>query len=457
MVRVRFAPSPTGMLHIGGARTALFNYIFAKVNNGKFLLRIEDTDKERSTNEATKAILDGMSWLGLEHDEDIIYQSSRHKRHIEIANQLIKEGKAYYAYDTKEELNLERQESDKNHKSYRYSGKWRNQDLQKPNDVKPVIRIKVPKGEIIVKDLIKGEVKFTDEAIDDFIIVRSDGTPTYMFAVVVDDIDMKISHIIRGDDHLSNTPKQIVIYNAIGTECPQFGHIPLIFDSEGTKMSKRKNAVAVSDYANLGILPNALKNYLLNLGWSYKGGDIISQDEAIRQFNITDVGSSASRFDIDKLYNINLHYIKNSSNSELINLIQCKLEEISCIKLNVEKLHILSNIMPELKKCNNINDIISNAIRYIKDEIEYTQEALDVINKDKNLTKAVISFVKTADLDNFKSSWDEFLKENNLKFGQVGPILRSMLIGITSSTALTAIISALPKDIIKQRIAKILI
>ncbi|QED22873.1 glutamate--tRNA ligase [Candidatus Deianiraea vastatrix] len=451
MIRVRFAPSPTGMLHIGGARTALFNYIFAKSMGGKFVMRIEDTDKERSTKASVDAILDGMKWLNLNPDEEIVYQSSRYARHLEVAKSLIESGNAYYAYDTKEELDKQREIAESEKRSFRYSGKWRDQSLPKPDGVEPVIRIKVPQGEIKLNDMIKGEVTFTDEAFDDFIIVRSDGTPTYMFAVVVDDIDMKITHVIRGDDHLSNTPKQMVIYNAIGAKMPEFGHLPLIHDESGKKMSKRKNAVAVADYAGLGILPDALKMYLLSLGWSYEG-DFITQDEAISRFKISDVGASPSRFDMQKLYSVNLQHIKITKDADLIDLICTQVELQSQIKLGSNEISILEKIMPELKKCNNLNEIAANAVKYVTKDVNYSPEALEFIQKDKIITAKIIEFMQSTDLDNFKSKWDEFLVQNGFKFGQVGPILRSILIGITSSTALTAIISALPKEVILHRL-----
>lgn len=451
MIKVRFAPSPTGMLHIGSVRTALFNYIFAKSIGGKFFLRIEDTDKERSTQEATNAILDGLSWLRIKYDDEIVYQSHRCERHKEIAESLVKSGNAYYAYDTKEELDLERETSEKTGKSHRYSGKWRDSREIPPSDIKPVVRLKVPKGEILVKDLVKGDVKFDEKALDDFIILRSDGTPTYLLAAVVDDIDMEISHIIRGDDHLSNTPKQILIYNAIGVKIPQYAHIPLIFGEDGKKMSKRRNAVAVSDYQNLGILPEALKNYLLNLGWSYQGGDIISENDAISQFKIEDVGLSASRFDMQKLYNVNLHYIQAKKPEEILELIKPNLEIKIAKKLEDSDISILLKIMPELQKCNSLNDITNNAVRYISDKLDYSAEGIAILKKNPTVTQLVIDFIANSNFSDFKSEWDTFLKANSLKFGEAGPVLRVILIGIPNATAISSIISTLPLDIVKKR------
>lgn len=451
MIKVRFAPSPTGMLHIGGARTALFNYIFAKSIGGKFVLRIEDTDKARSTPEATKAILDGLSWLKISHDGEIVYQSERCERHKEIAENLVKSGNAYYAYDTKDELEAEREISEKAGKSHRYSGKWRDSNHEIPSNVQPVIRLKIPKGDILVQDLVKGDVKFDDTALDDFIILRSDGTPTYLLAAVVDDIDMEITHIIRGDDHLSNTPKQILIYNAIGAKLPKYAHIPLIFGEDGKKMSKRRNAVAVSDYQNLGILPDALKNYLLNLGWSYKGGDIIAENDAISQFKVEDIGLSPSRFDMQKLYNINLHYIQNSPCDALLNLIKNNLEHKVNRALTTQDLEILTKIMPELQKCNNVNDVKENAVRYIADNLEFTPDGLAILQKNPSVTAIVLNFIQNSPFLDFKTEWDAFLKTNSLKFSEAGPILRVILIGTASSTGISSIISALPIEILKKR------
>lgn len=448
-VIVRFAPSPTGMLHIGGARTALFNYIFAKSQGGKFLLRIEDTDKERSTPEATKAILNGLNWLRIKYDDDIVYQSSRIERHREVVAQMLANGTAYYAYDTKEELDKEREEAEKTGKSYRYSGKWRDSKENPPEGVQPVVRIKMQSDKIVLNDLIKGTIEFDPTtSLDDFIILRSDGTPVYMLAVVVDDIDMGITHVIRGDDHLSNTPKQIAIYKAIGANVPEFGHIPLIHDESGKKMSKRKNAVAVGDYANLGILPDALKNYLLNLGWSYGDSGKISQEDAIQKFKISDVGSSPSRFDMDKLFSLNLAYIQEKTVEDLIDLIKNSLQP-----LNEIDLQRLNKILPELKKCNNLNDITSNAKRYLTGyEVEFSDEAKKLISENTELVAKIKEFMKVADYSDFKASWQGFLDQNGLKFGQVGPILRAMLIGTTNSTGLFAIIEALGVEEILRRI-----
>lgn len=453
--KVRFAPSPTGMLHLGSARTALFNYIFAKSTGGEFLLRIEDTDRDRSTDASTKTILDGLSWLGIKWDGDIVFQSTRYARHREAAEKMIANGSAYFAYDTKEELEAERILADKEGRQYRYSGKWRNDTthLSPPQGIDPVVRIKIPKGKTIVRDLIRGDMEFDNSTLDDFIILRSDGTPTYMLAVVVDDIDMGITHVIRGDDHISNTPKQILIYEALGANLPSFAHIPLIHNDKGEKLSKRRNAVAISDYEALGILPEAMKNYLLSLGWSYEGSGVISDDEAGKIFRLENIGKSPSRFDLSKLYNLNLQYIQSFDNNELLNMIILSLEGKG-FKINDELRKRVEVVIPELKKCNNLIDLTSNAMRYVVDNLEYSNEAIEIINKDIVLTSKVKDFIKITPFSDFKSEWQGFLDENGFKFGQVGPILRSMLIGVSSSTALTLIVEALGKEECKRRVLR---
>jgi len=279
MVITRFAPSPTGMLHIGSARTALFSYFYAKRFGGKFRLRIEDTDKERSTQESVDAIINGMSWLGIRHDDEIVMQSSRIGRHVESAMQMIKSGNAYYAYDDMSAIEKEREDAQNNGKPYRYNPIWRDGGLKTPENVKPCVRIKIPQGVTIVNDDVHGDVEFQNSEIEDFVILRSDGTPTYMLAVVIDDIDMGVTNIIRGDDHLTNTPKQIMIYKAMGAKVPKFAHIPLIHGEDGKKLSKRRNPVAISDYDNMGILSEAMRSYLMNLGWSGQGNELFSDDE----------------------------------------------------------------------------------------------------------------------------------------------------------------------------------
>lgn len=303
----RFAPSPTGYLHIGGARTALFNWLFAQHNQGKMLLRIEDTDRERSTDAATAAILDGLTWLGLTWDGEAISQFGRVDRHREVAEELVRRGEAYYAYETPDELKAMRDKAMEEKRPPRYDGSWRDRDpSEAPAGVKGAIRIKAPRdGETIVRDLVQGDVTFPNKDLDDFIILRSDGNPTYMHAVVVDDHDMGVTHIIRGDDHLTNAARQTVIYKAMGWDVPEMAHIPLIHGADGAKLSKRHGALGVEAYRAMGYLPAALLNYLARLGWSHGDDEVMSIDQMIAWFNVSDINKGAARFDFAKLEALN--------------------------------------------------------------------------------------------------------------------------------------------------------
>lgn len=319
-VITRFAPSPTGFLHIGGARTALFNWLFTRHFGGKMLLRIEDTDRERSTDAAIDAILDGLKWLGLNWDGDVIYQYQRASRHTEIAQQLLDEGKAYYCYASPQELDEMRILARAEKRTPRYDGRWRDRNPQEaPKDIKPVIRLKAPlEGETSLDDQVQGLVTWQNKDLDDLVLLRSDGTPTYMLAVVVDDHDMNITHIIRGDDHLTNAARQTQIYQALGWDVPVMAHIPLIHGADGAKLSKRHGALGVDAYRTMGYLPEALRNYLVRLGWSHGDQEIFSTEEMIKSFDLKHVGRSAARFDFAKLENLNGHYVRNTSDEHLV-------------------------------------------------------------------------------------------------------------------------------------------
>ena len=318
-VVTRFAPSPTGYLHIGGARTALFNWLYARHTGGTMLLRIEDTDRERSTQAATAAILDGLKWIGLNWEGDAISQYERAPRHREVAEELVKLGQAYYCYCTPEELTAMRELATAEGRPPRYDGRWRDRDpAEAPAGVKPVIRIKAPRdGETVVLDEVQGEVRFPNKDLDDFIILRSDGNPTYMHAVVVDDHDMGVTHIIRGDDHLTNAARQTVIYKAMGWDVPSMSHIPLIHGPDGAKLSKRHGALGVEAYREMGYLPAALRNYLVRLGWSHGDDEIMSTEQMVEWFDVKDINKGASRFDFDKLAAINGLYIRQMDSGEL--------------------------------------------------------------------------------------------------------------------------------------------
>jgi len=321
-VVTRFAPSPTGYLHIGGARTALFNWLYAQHTGGKMLLRIEDTDRERSTESATAAILDGLTWLGLTWDGEAISQFARAARHREVAEELVSRGNAYYAYESAEELEAMREKARAEGRPPRYDGGWRDRDpSEAPAGVKPVIRIRAPReGETVVRDRVQGDVRFPNKDLDDFIILRSDGTPTYMHAVVVDDHDMGVTHIIRGDDHLTNAARQQVIYDAMGWEIPVMAHIPLIHGPDGAKLSKRHGALGVEAYRAMGYLPAALRNYLARLGWSHGDDEVMSTAQMVDWFEIGDVNKGAARFDYAKLEALNGLYMRQSGDAELLDV-----------------------------------------------------------------------------------------------------------------------------------------
>jgi glutamyl-tRNA synthetase len=317
---VRFAPSPTGYLHIGGARTALFNWLFARHNGGKFLLRIEDTDRERSTEGAVAAIFDGLKWLGLDWDGEPVFQFARMRRHAEVAHKLLAEGKAYHCYCSPGELDEMRAKARAEGRSPRYDGRWRDRDpADAPAGVKPVVRFKAPQaGQTTINDQVQGEVVVPNVELDDMVLLRADGTPTYMLSVVVDDHDMAITHVIRGMDHLTNAARQYQLFLACGFAAPVFAHVPLIHGADGAKLSKRHGALGVENYRDLGFLPAAMRNYLLRLGWSHGDEETISTEQAIAWFELKDIGRSAARFDMAKLQNLNGHYIRQSADADLL-------------------------------------------------------------------------------------------------------------------------------------------
>jgi len=327
-VRTRFAPSPTGYLHIGGARTALYCWLEARHRGGEFILRVEDTDRERSTDAAVQAILDGMAWLGLGHDEGPYYQTLRMDRYRQVAEDLLKAGKAYYAYESREEIEAMRAEAQAKGLKPRYDGRARDLKLPWRDDPNRVLRFRNPGGgSVVFDDRVKGRIEWSNEELDDLVLVRSDGFPTYNFAVVVDDIDMKVSEVIRGDDHVNNTPRQVNIYHALGAPVPEFAHLPMILGPDGQKLSKRHGAVSVMQYRDDGFLPHALLNYLVRLGWSHGDQEIFSREEMIALFDVADVNKSASRFDLEKLSWINQHYLKNDDPEEIARHLEWHLDD----------------------------------------------------------------------------------------------------------------------------------
>tara|TARA_B110000444_G_scaffold225518_1_gene229425 strand:+ start:333 stop:1733 length:1401 start_codon:yes stop_codon:yes gene_type:complete len=458
-VVTRFAPSPTGYLHIGGVRTALFNWLYAKNNNGKFLLRIEDTDRERSTKSSIQIILNGLRWLDLNYDEEVIYQHKNIERHIEIANLLLKEGKAYKCWATENELNAMREEAKKRNLPIKYNGIWRNKKEGKEEEGKPfVIRFRSPEeGETIIYDKVQGKVSFKNEIFDDFILLRSDGTPTYMLSVVVDDHDMGITHIIRGDDHLTNAAKQKNIYESLDWKEPVFSHIPLIHGSDGSKLSKRHGALGIDEYEKDGFLPDAMKNYLLRLGWSHGDKEIFSQKDMIKLFSIKNIGKSSSKLDLEKLKNINNYYIKNSSEKDLLKIIKKSQEN-----LHKDQEKSIIKILPEIKKSAKTSLDIINSINFITAEkpIKLDKDSKEILT---NQTKIYIEKIKK----NFQTldSWDssnieqllkDFAISEELKFKDIALPLRAILTGTLSSPSIYIILDCLGKDEVISRINDIL-
>ena len=458
-VVTRFAPSPTGYLHIGGVRTALFNWLYAKNNNGKFLLRIEDTDRERSTKSSIQIILNGLRWLDLNYDEEVIYQHKNIERHIEIANLLLKEGKAYKCWATENELNAMREEAKKRNLPIKYNGMWRNKKEGKEEEGKPfVIRFRSPEeDETIIYDKVQGKVSFKNEIFDDFILLRSDGTPTYMLSVVVDDHDMGITHIIRGDDHLTNAAKQKNIYESLDWKEPVFSHIPLIHGSDGSKLSKRHGALGIDEYEKDGFLPDAMKNYLLRLGWSHGDKEIFSQKDMIKLFSIKNIRKSSSKLDLEKLKNINNYYIKNSSEKDLLKIIKKSQEN-----LHKDQEKSIIKILPEIKKSAKTSLDIINSINFITAEkpIKLDKDSKEILT---NQTKIYIEKIKK----NFQTldSWDssnieqllkDFAISEELKFKDIALPLRAILTGTLSSPSIYIILDCLGKDEVISRINDIL-
>src|SRR5580698_8202645 len=365
----RFAPSPTGFLHIGGARTALFNWLYARGRGGKMLLRIEDTDRQRSTKEAIDAILDGLKWLGLDHDGEVVYQFDRAARHREVADALLASGKAYRCYATPEELTAMREKARAEGRTRLYDGLWRDRDAaEAPTGIKPTIRLKAPQtGETVIEDQVQGRVVWQNENLDDLVLLRSDGTPTYMLAVVVDDHDMAVTHIIRGDDHLTNAARQKQIYDALGWPVPVMAHIPLIHGPDGSKLSKRHGALGVDAYRAMGYLPVALRNYLVRLGWSHGDQEIFSTEEMIAAFDLPQIGRSPARFDFAKLESLNGHYIRQSADADLLAAIDQLLPHIEggaalAAKLTPELRQQWLAAMPSLKeRAKTLLDLIDGA------------------------------------------------------------------------------------------------
>ena len=457
-VATRFAPSPTGALHIGGVRTALFNWLFSKNKKGTFHLRIEDTDKERSKNEYKDQIIKSLKWIGIEHDGGEYIQSQKIEDHIKIANELLQNGRAYKCYCSAEEIEEQKKRARQKKMPYIYNRKWRDADEKDaPKDIKPVIRFKSKiEGNSKLNDLVQGDVEIENNTIEDFIILRNDGTPTYNLSATVDDHQMGMTHIIRGDDHKINTFKQIQIYEAMEWELPAFAHIPLIHTIEGKKLSKRDKASTLDDYSKIGIMPDALRNYLLRLGWSYKDKEIFNLEESIKYFNLGGIGKSPSKLDMSRILSMNEHYIKNMSENDLFN----QLIEY-CKKFNKEiksdKKDKIKKSLSFLKnKAKTLEDIFNNGQYIIVDEVIFNQNDIKLI--DEKAKKVIYDFknqfekIDQPSRENLEPLINGLIKSHNTNFKGVGQPLRIVLTGSKFGPGIYDIIVSLGKKEVQERL-----
>ena len=458
-VATRFAPSPTGPLHIGGVRTALFNWLYAKNKGGTFHLRIEDTDAERSKDEYKDQIINSLKWIGIEYEGNEYIQSTKKKEHIDIANELLKKGHAYKCYCSSEEIEEQKKRSKQKKIPYIYDRKWRDKtESEAPKNIKPVIRFKSKiDGSTVLKDLVQGDVKIENNTIEDFVILRNDETPTYNLSASVDDHLMNITHIIRGDDHKINTFKQMQIYLAMKWELPSFAHIPLIHTTEGKKLSKRDKASTLDDYSKIGIMPDALRNYLLRLGWSYKDKEIFNLEESIKYFNLEGIGKSPSKLDISRILSMNEHYIKNTDENNLYN----QLNEYCILykeKISLDKTEKIKSSLSFLKnKAKTLEDIYKNGQYIISDQVNFNDDDLKLI--DQTSKKIISEFnVKIAGLNELKREFlepiiNELIKSNNTNFKGVGQPLRIALTGSRFGPGIYDIITSLGKEEVIKRLS----
>ena len=460
-VATRFAPSPTGPLHIGGVRTALFNWLYSKKNHGQFFLRIEDTDKERSKDEFKNQIINSLNWIGIKHDGDEYIQSKKVNEHINIANELLRKGKAYKCYCSLEEIEEQKKRAKQKKIPYIYNRKWRDVDEEDaPKDISPVLRFKSKiGGSTTLKDLVQGDVQIENNSIEDFIILRNDGTPTYNLSASVDDHLMKMTHVIRGDDHKINTFKQIQIFEALSWDIPKFAHIPLIHTIDGKKLSKRDNASTLEDYSKIGILPEALRNYLLRLGWSFEDKEIFNLEESIKYFNLEGIGKSPSKLDISRILSMNEHYIKNISEDDLF----IKLKEYCELfkeKINLDKEVKIKDSLSFLKnKAKTLEDIYKNSKYIIFNEVNFQKEDLKLIDEDaKRIISEFINKISGIDKltkKNLETVINELIKVNKTNFKGVGQPLRIALTGSKFGPGIYDIIISLGKEDVIKRLTKI--
>ena len=456
MIRTRFAPSPTGYLHIGGARTALFSWAYARKHGGKFILRIEDTDRERSTDASTKAILDAMAWLALDYDEGPFYQMQRLARYREIVDRLMSEGKAYYCYASKEELDTMRESQRARGEKPRYDGRWRPENAKgkvPPAGVTPVVRFKNPvDGEVILDDLVKGTIVVQNAELDDLVIMRADGVPTYNFGVVVDDLDMEITHVIRGDDHVNNTPRQINIFRALGATLPKFAHVPMILGADGERLSKRHGAVSVMQYEEDGYLPEALLNYLARLGWSHGNEEMFSMQQFVDWFDLEHISRSAAQFNPEKLLWLDAQYLKGADNDRLASLVTRYMVERGC---DLSRGPALSKVAALLKERVSTLQEMAVAAVYFYKQLQPTPELRQQHYSEGSLA-AVEAFVETLPTDwtreNISTALKAAAEKNGLKLGKVAMPLRVMVTGETQTPSIDATLELIGREEVARRI-----
>ena len=460
-VATRFAPSPTGPLHIGGVRTALFNWLYSKNKSGKFYLRIEDTDKERSKEEHKIQIINSLEWMGIKHDGEEYIQSKMIGEHATIAKRLLENGNAYKCFCSAEEIEEQKKRAKQKKIPYVYNRKWRDiSEDQAPKDIKPVIRFKSKiEGTSLLKDLVQGNVEIENNTIEDFVILRNDETPTYNLSASVDDHNMGMTHIIRGDDHKINTFKQIQIYEALGWDIPQFAHIPLIHTIDGKKLSKRDNASTLEDYSKIGILPESLRNYLLRLGWSYKDKEIFNLDESIKLFNLEGIGKSPSKLDMSRILSMNEYYIKNSEE----NILYKKLKEYCEMykdRIKEDKENTIKRSLTFLKnKAKTLEDIFNNSKYILNDKVIFNDNDKELINDEAkkiiHLFKEKISELEIFDRENLEQIINTLIKLNNTNFKGIGQPLRIMLTGSKFGPGIYDIILSLGKNEVIKRLGNI--
>jgi glutamyl-tRNA synthetase len=462
----RFAPSPTGFLHIGGARTALFNWLYARKFGGKMLLRIEDTDRQRSTKEAIDAILDGLKWLELDWDGEVIYQFDRAARHREVAEALLASGKAYHCYASPEQLTAMREKARTEGRTRLYDGLWRDRHpSEAPSGIKPTIRLKAPlSGETVIEDQVQGRVVWQNENLDDLVLLRGDGNPTYMLAVVVDDHDMGVTHIIRGDDHLINAARQKQIYDALGWDVPSMSHIPLIHGPDGSKLSKRHGALGVDAYRAMGYLPAALRNYLVRLGWSHGDQEIFSTQEMIDDFDLAGIGRSAARFDFAKLENLNGHYIRHADDQSLVTMFEDVLNYVPDrsdlkAKLNDTTRAQLLQAMPSLKeRAKTLIELVDSAYFIFADRpLQIEPKATALLSAENReligRLRAALETVTPWTAETTEAAMRSLAEANNLKLGAVAQPLRAALTGRTTSPGIFDVLAVLGREECLARLA----